>query len=306
MRSIKKRCKAAIVKEIQLSKVLESDMIDRVGWIEAVRTLFSSVIISTLTYGTQAYVFMNKNQLAEIEGCMKNVLYRMLKISKFSQYAAVLMECNLVRIKHIVNQLKIGFLHDLVHEKGSGFCLEILRKEQELFPGTGLIAEVAKLCELYELDDVSIYKNSKDKIKENVWEYGRIEIWKETLGKKKIPYCDNHARRHRFYSTLPRYQAKLYFAYKIGELQFKDYRRGEYIKKFGDTLCFTGCGQPDSLEHVMNCKGYATKWNGETGWEDLNSINTLVDYLRELDRERTSRFKLPVIYRQSLREACKT
>ena len=305
MRSIKKRCRAAVAKEIQLSKILDSDMIEKVGWLESVKTLFNSVIISTLTYGTQAYVYMNKTQVAEVESCMKEVLYRMLKLSKFANYAAVLLECNMIRIKHIINQLKLGFVHDLIHVKGKGLCFEILKKEEELFPGTGLLAEAAELSEMYELNNVVTNKTEKELIKENVWEFGREEIWQETLRSSKVPYNDTHHKRHRMYTTLPKFEAKLYFAFKIGELQFKENRRGEYRAKFGDTLCFVpGCNQPDTLEHVQRCRGYTRCKIPELGeWEDLDSIKKAIEYLTYLDWHRSFYYKLPLIHRPGLKEA---
>ena len=97
-KSIKKRIKQAFVKEIQLSKILESEWMNKVGWIEAVKTLTNSIISSTLTYACPAYVFMTKTQINEIEGAFKEILYRLLKISKYSQYAAVLLECNMIKL----------------------------------------------------------------------------------------------------------------------------------------------------------------------------------------------------------------
>ena len=74
------------MKEIQLCKLLETDEMDRVGWIEAVKTLFNSIISSTLTYATPAYAFMTKKQSKELEQTCKEILYRQLRISKYSHY----------------------------------------------------------------------------------------------------------------------------------------------------------------------------------------------------------------------------
>ena len=142
---------------IQLKRILREDLVGKIGWLQAVKTLFTSIIIPTLTYACQTYVYMTKKQENELEGAMKNILYQMLEISKFSHYAAVLMECGMMRIKHIIAQLKIGFLRSLVHEKRQGFCLKLLEKEEELQPGSGLISEVRDLCEKYGLPDVYYY-----------------------------------------------------------------------------------------------------------------------------------------------------
>ena len=116
-KSIRKRIRAALAKEIQLSKMLDSDWMDKVGWIEAVKTLVNSIISTTLTYAAQSYAFMTKTQIDEIESAFKEILYRMLRISKYTQYAAVLLECNMIKIRHILNQLKIDINRLIYHSK---------------------------------------------------------------------------------------------------------------------------------------------------------------------------------------------
>ena len=305
-RSIDKRCNAAIVKEVQISKVLQEDMMDKIGWIESVKTLFNSIIISTLTYGTAAFAGMTKKNYDQLENTMKTILFRMLKLSKFAHYAAVLYECNMIRIRHIVNQLKIGFVRNILQDKAKGFCYEILLREEILYPGTGLLAEARELCEKYGIPDVTRFAVEKDLIKEKIWDFGRIEVWKEALKNKRVPISFSHQKQGRPYMSLPKYDSRLYFAYRIGELQFKENRRGEYKKKFGNTQCFAdGCTQPDTLEHALACKGYQTKWNKDPSWifwEDMNNIKIFIDYLKRLDRERARFFYLPLLYRPGLKE----
>ena len=115
--SIKLRIRKTRVKMIQLMKALEDELVEKQGWLEAVKVLFNSIIVPTLTYGCQAFANMTNKQESELEMCMKDVLYKMLGISKYSHYASVLMECNMIRLKHIMNKLKIGFLNDLIHRK---------------------------------------------------------------------------------------------------------------------------------------------------------------------------------------------
>ena len=307
-RSIKKRCRAATAKVVQLNKLLDNDLMQRVGWLDAAKTLFNSIIVSTITYATEAYAFMTKAQIAEIEACVKNLLYMMLRISKFTQYAGVLHECNMIRVKHTINKLKINFVNSLIHDKASGTCLKVLRKEEEMYPGTGLLAEVSQLCEMYGIEDVTTVKVDKKIVKETIWDFGRNEVWMETLGNRKIPYSANHQSRYRLYGQLPRDQAKLFLAYKTGGLRFKNESKGEFLKRFGDLKCFIkGCNGLDTLEHVKNCRGYRSKYVGPGWeWEDLQSINKTVSYLVDLNRERQIRFNCPLIYKPGLKELCNT
>ena len=297
---------SAVVKEIQLSKILETDEMDKVGWIEAVKTLYNSIITSTITYATPAYAFMTKKQINEIEQSCKEILFRQLRISKFAHYASVLLECNMIRLSDIINQYKISFVNELIHSKGSGICLKILNEEQRLFPETGLMNEVRELCEYYDLDDVTVFDAvSKKEIKEKVCELGRRKLWRESVKNRRVPFNRHYIKTPKLYMRRNRREAKLFFAFRIGELQFKDNRRGEYTKKFGNTTCFMdGCNQPDSLQHVMSCNRYPADMR--FGLSDFNhdphEQNEFIDYLQKLDKFRLKEFNLPLIYRPSLKQ----
>ena len=304
--SIKKRIQSAIAKEVQLSKVLEEDMMDKLGWLECVKVLFNSIIIPTLTYGSQAYVYMTNTQKNEMEMGMKEILYRMLQISKYAQYAAVLLEMNMIKLTHIVNQLKIGFVNQLLHEKKSGFCWKILREEEELYPGTGLLAEVRELCEMYNILDVNEYHLEKDYIRENIIHFGRTEVWKETLTNRRIPYNPTQMKRWRPYMSLPKYDSRLYFAYRIGELQFKSDRKGEYGRKFGNTKCFADwCSEEDTLQHVRRCPGYDVRFSKVKVDKDEETRAEFISYLKKLDLERIKKYNLPILHRRSMKEQLK-
>ena len=304
-RSMRKRIKAAMAKEVHLSKLLSSEEMSKVGWMEALRTLFNSIIVSTLSYGCQAFVNMTKKQENEMELAYKEILYRMLRISKYTQYAAVLLECNMMRMKHIMNQLKICFLRNLIHDKGEGICLEVLTEEERLLPGSGLISEVRKLCEKYGIADVSKEAVSVEFIKDKIWQAGRAEVWKETLSNSRLPKTMNHLRHPKEYMKLSRYQSKLFFAYRVGDLQLKDFRRGEFSKKFGNSKCFMGCSQPDRLSHVMTCDGYPLdlRFNLSDFDYDPENQKKFIEYLMKLDAFRGKYCMLPLLYRGSLRAA---
>ena len=304
-RSIKKRARAAFGKEVQLSKVLGSDWMDKVGWIEAVKTLTNSIISPTLTYAKQSYAFMTKTQVNEIERVFKEILYRLLRISKYSHYASVLLECNMIRIKHIMNQLKIGFIKDLIHSKQYGPCLEILKLEESLYPGSGLIGEVGQLCAKYKIPDVITEDVDKDLIRKKIWEFGREEIWDESVRNNRVPFNRTHVRFHKQYMSLDKYSSRLFFAYRIGEIQMKDYRKAEFTKRFGDTKCFIkGCNEPDRLDHVRRCQGYPPDLRFERDNQDYDPQEQaeFIEYLTRLDSFRAKNFDLPLLFRPSLRK----
>ena len=300
-KSIEARVRAARTKSIQLMKTLEDDQICKIGWLESVKVLFTSIIISTLTYGAQTYVFMTKKQRETLEAGMREDLYRMLKISKTAHYASVLFELNLIPINSIIDQLKISWLNSLIHGKGTGICLDVITEEERRYPGTGIIGEVRKLCEIYQLPDVTTYEVTKQRIKENVWKISRLNLWGAVTKNKRTPYCHHYKKAKKLYWQFPRLEAKLMLSYKIGELNFKENKRREMKKTFGNTDCFVpwcidaeGKRNKDTLEHVMTCEGYKTKA------KHFNLDGTdirMAEYLRALDIERWRNFGLSLVYR---------
>ena len=132
-KSIENRIRLARMKCIQIMKILEDRQIQEIGWLESAKLLFTSIIVPTLTYGSQTYTFMTKKQEAMLEGAMRENLYRILELSKTAHYASVLFEMNLIPIRAIIDQLKIGWLNSLIHEKGFGTCLDTIREEEEKF-----------------------------------------------------------------------------------------------------------------------------------------------------------------------------
>ena len=104
---------------------------------------------------------------------------------------------------------------------------------------------------------------------------------------------------------LSKYEARLFFTYRIGELQFKSYRKGEFIKKYGNVQCFErGCIEEDTLEHVMRCQDYDIRYRQTmTHDSDYLQIKTFVQYLVELDGYRSRKFGLPIMYRRGVKSA---
>ena len=292
-KSIEGRIRGARTKSIQLIKVLDDDKICKLGWLESTKLLFTSIIIPTLTYGSQAYTNMTKKQREMLETAMRECLYRMLGISKTSHYSSVLLELNLIPVNNIIDQLKISFVNSLIHEKGNGVCLETLREEENKYEHS-MLKETSKLCEIYGLPNVVEYYIKKETIKERVWSVARKEIWKNAMKNRKIPYKNTTEKTKKNYWSMPRRKAKLLLSYYIGELNMKDYKRHEMRVRFGNTNCLAGCDKPDNLQHVMNCDRYLTK---PEKFKLDGTDERLVEYLTELDKERFKMYEFPLTYR---------
>ena len=77
-----------------------------------------------------------------------------------------------------------------------------------------------------------------------------------------------------------------------GELNFLTNRKGEASRLHGGTHCLVKvCCEEDTLQHVAECFGYTTRYDSRSG-----SLKQMAEYLTELNKERTQKFGVPLIY----------
>ena len=146
--------------------------------------------------------------------------------------------------------------------------------------------EGEEYCMYFNIDNVVDRYMIPDKLKKKITRSSLDKVWLSLITSKKAPYSVRREEKQRFYSTLPKHQAKLALLHEIGELNFRANRKWESLKKLGTIECLVpGCCQEDSLEHVQECYGYSTKF------KDNFSPTEWIKYLSDLDLERFSKYK---------------
>ena len=116
------------------------------------------------------------------------------------------------------------------------------------------------------------------------------DVYMSPVTWKKVDYSDTAQD----YWEMPRSNAKAILMFKVGCLKFKGSWKRNNSSKFKDAICLVpDCSEPDTLKHVMRCKGYQNKWLEELEVEfDEREFS---EYLVLLNRERMDRFKLPIL-----------
>ena len=162
-----------------------------------------------------------------------------------------------------------------------------------------MLYEVKKLCEVYNLPDVTEHRVTKESIKENVWLKARKELWKNTVRNKRIPIVPEFRKKKKNYWTFPKREARLIMSHNIGELNFKVNKKQESLKKYGNLNCIAGCDEVDSYDHVKQCARYYTQ---AKNYELDGTDEKLAQYLVDLDNERFKRYAHPLVYRIGRKE----
>ena len=275
-----------LAKAGEIKAKLADERLMGVGWLASATVIFSSVIVSTLTYGAAAFTGMTVTQWDLIEQIHRQCLIHVLDISQKTTYKSLLYVLGIIPAKDIVKKLQIGFINNLLHVKGTGQCRDTILRDREIGGVKGLLDEVSEYCAEYGLPNVVEGYVKPEVIRKQVQRRALDKLWVAHLTAKKPP---SMIRREdctqRFYSSLPKNKAKLALLMEVGELNFRSNRKYEAMKKYGSVNCLVpACLEPDSLSHVNTCHGYTSRLKDDAGPYQI------IEYLLELETERCRKF----------------
>ena len=287
-----KRSKVAVRTQLIL-RILKEEKVRRLGWMRAAVGLIQGIVLQVIVYRTESFVQMTKAQIKSLEKIYKDSIYSIMELSKYANYAAVLFELGLMPLEDVVKLKKINFVNKLVHIKGKGTCLELLRHQDRATPGKGLFSEVREACEQYVVPDVTTNFVVKETVDSSVKLAVSTRLWLATLDSSKTfkHWNPDAWSQNKPYFVKSKLESKLLLALRIGELNFKLSRKRESIKKFGGLQCFVGsCLGQDGPQHVAECYGY------EARLKPGNGEDQLAEYLRDLHVERLKKYGQPLVY----------
>ena len=273
-------------KTAELVKKVCDERLLSLGWLAVVKLLFNAIIVPTLTYGSAALTGMTKQQWSTLEAIQRTNLILLLGVSTKTNYKALLYTMGILPASDVLRKLQINFVNDLVHLKGNGSCLELLKSEEQIQDGKGLMSEVRQYCAHYGIGDVTKEFIHPETIKKAVIKKAMRELWEEVNLNVNIPWvkrkCD---LSNPSFDTESKVYAKMALCYHTGAMNFKYNRKSEYMKAQGSLDCLVrGCGQIDSLSHVSRCYGYKIRPNLSGTHEQW------YEYLLGLEEERVKSF----------------
>ena len=251
-------------------------------------------VIPTLTYGTECWLNVTDEQYAEMEKIFKEAMVRILSLPGNTVYDALILEMSTYHIEVWMDYLKICYFMKKIHDKKEGRLYRILREDIINEDETGFIGDVRRLCEKYELQDITLVPLTKKFIRRRCRTYSRRRSQIITLNLKKIPPMLTLEKTWTGHYDLPLFEARAITTLRTGNLAFKNWCPYKFsLKHMGDKLClFKPCQEPDSLAHVLECEYYDTRFvESQQG-----PTRDWATYLVKLHDERIEKFGQPLIY----------
>ena len=265
---------------------------ERVGALQASALLLRSVIVPILTYATECWLHTTDKQYHEMEMIMAQAMSIVLSIPKNSCYEAMLLEIQGYHLEQWMDCLKLCYFSKKIHVKKSGILYNIIKKDIAREDLTGFVGDVKKLCAKYKLPDVTLLPLRTRYIKSACKDLSRRRCMMATLTNKKVPSLLSPDQIDYNHYNLGVMEARAITVMRTGNLIFKNWAHYKFSKKhMGDDRCMVPtCRERDTLNHVMKCEYYDTKFTQIHG-----NVKDWAEYLVALNNERIKKFGQPLI-----------
>ena len=254
--------------------------------------MIQAKIIPILTYGTESWLNVSKDQYKAMENILKEAISRILSLPGNTPYEAMLLEVTNFHVEAWMDFMKINYFMKKLHVKKSGKLYRILREDILNNNESGFIGDLRNICKKYEIPDITTMEVHEDYIRERCRFTSLRWSQEATMKLKKVPPFLVISKIWNHHYTFPMLEARAITTMRTGNLIFKNWCPNKIRPKYmGDMKClYPPCQEPDTLKHVMSCEYYSTKFK-DTG----ESIKDWAKYLVQLNDERIKEFKQPLI-----------
>ena len=157
-----------------------------------------------------------------------------------------------------------------------------------------VLGKVSELCNKYDLPDVALQPVDADLVRETIREKCRIDLWADAISSRIVKSSDDIDVITKLFWTMPRSQTRALLFYKTGALKAKETWKVWNSTKYGNILCpVPDCGENDTADHVLLCKGYdANAVGGDV--RDAGDM-AIADRLVKINNERVTKYRMSLL-----------
>ena len=291
-KTLKLRIKKAWIKTANIRSIINSDMVQQFGWMQAGVVLVKATLPPILSYSSECWLGCPKYIMNEVESAFKKMLYCIFQIPEHTKYSAVLLELDMMRMVHVIHKLQITFMVHVVWEMVGTTVHGCVMEDWRLRGDQSSLAQVDKIASMYGIKKVSEGPTDKGIIKDMVKRFSQAELWKDCAKSSIVVTRPYFGIRDKSYYKWPKMLSQALFGWRTGALKFKSLWRLYNLKRGVGIRCpMSVCDGVDNWNHLINeCKFYETK--ADTNW---STDRELAEYIVKVSRERYRRVKLPLL-----------
>ena len=227
--------------------------------IKAGLLLRQAMLVNGILFNSEAWHSLNSKDISVLEKVDEALLRGLLSAHSKTPIEALYLETNSVPLRYIIKNRRIMYLHNIFQKKEDELVRRIY-EAQKADPSPGDFSELVKedLTDI-ELDitDSEIMRETKNKFKNVVKTKTRNAAFKQLLEMKK-----NHSKMKSLEYEIFKVQDYLMsplFNCESRNLLFRLRTRTvsgircDFKGVYKDTFCPLGCGERDTLPHLLTC-----------------------------------------------------
>ena len=287
------RFKKAREKMLQIRNMCRHPVFQKVGWLKSIKTFFQASVASTLLYAAETWYYVSDKFGDLIEAKYRYLLVTMLGVPKTTKYLSLLHELDIMQAKHIIAMRMIKYLNQLLNGDGNKITRNVVVEEYNNADddevGNTFIGRVRQMCEDYMIPDITCHNHfPEDMISEAVKEMNSRECWRAAMTGRLTAPRPEMKNRETMYMEWPRAESMAILKYRTGLLKFR--AQLKYLASNGDMTCrYEGCDDDDTYLHATKCPWVRAEKPAN------NTPREMARFLVELNRERMSMFKAPIL-----------
>ena len=284
------RIKECDGKVAEILNLMNDPAMRGIGYLAGLKVLFDSIMTSTAIYSAATWLNMTKAMYEKFDKEMKRILYTLLKICRSTTLLHVCWELDIIPWSYQILKEKINFVSFLCHSS-EGEAARMARSEARRDWRPGLIAEVRRVCQQWQLPDPSETPLSKETVTERMKEIARQDMYESITRGHHLNMEFDKVKNFPSYiyeDGLSVHQQKILFCYRLGILGFKK----RFSQNYSNVNCVHArCPGPDSLEHSFNCA-----WNPVERPKNRKNLTEMLRYLEKLHLHRISLVNIPLYW----------
>jgi hypothetical protein len=263
---------------------------------QVIQKLFDAIVIPILTYNTETWSNITKEETEKIEKIQKNILLKIYQMPQSTPYNAFLSEVGIWPIQIYIKYKKLLFLHQLLKSEKERFARIILIEQQKNSIPKCWYSEIKVLSNQLQVnvdfEEVMNYTKNEWKKYINKAINKRISKELEETGTKGR-FMDGTNRRKRYIDSGNVKTTTGIMRIRLNMVEVKCNYKGKYKGNLTCPMCKI---ENDTTEHLFDCKKLkeVIRCDRKIDSEDIKNDN--ISKLTELEEYAEKAMKIRDIY----------
>ena len=149
--TVKLRTARAWFRAVSIKSMVNHPALRNFGWFKVAVVLIQAILPPILAYSAEIWIGCPRYIIDRVEMAFKKMLFSVLEVPEHSKYAAVLMECGFLRMKHYIAKMQLNYVNQIVWEMQGTLVHQIMMEEFSILDERSTLANADEIAKSYNI-----------------------------------------------------------------------------------------------------------------------------------------------------------